>query len=54
MCAPSMSEYSQRALYRMHGRVCPPLHPVGLSSHRRNGNFDETSIPLRGRPDDKN
>ena len=34
------------------GLVYP--HKVGLASHIRNGNYDETPIPLRGRPDDKN
>jgi hypothetical protein len=31
-----------------------PRHTVGFASHRRHGNFGETLIPLRGRPDDKN
>ena len=31
-----------------------PLDKGGLASHIRNENFDENSIPLRGRPNDKN
>jgi hypothetical protein len=35
-----------------------PKHPrsnkVDLASHIRNGNFGESAIPLRGKPNDKN
>src|SRR5688500_6808094 len=31
-----------------------PLHTVGFTTHRCHANVDESSIPLRGRPDDKN
>jgi hypothetical protein len=41
-------------LYRVRGNMFEPLQKVGLASHIRNGNFGETTIPLRSRPDDKN
>jgi hypothetical protein len=44
----------QEGLYRVRGNMFVPLHKVGLASHMRHGNFGESTIPLRGRPDDKN